>query len=233
MATTTKVQTQPLSNRTSDSNEDNPMERIQGIYESNKKVINGVLTAVLLIGAAIFAYFRLYLAPRENKASAKVFYAQQYFAADSLERALQGDGQHPGFIKVIRDYSGTKTANLCHYYAGVCYLRTGNVKNAIKQLEDFNGKGTMLSTAAAGALGSAYLEDGKTDKAIDQYKKATENKDDIAQTPMYLMNLGAAYEIAKKPEEAKKAYQRIRDEYPSSPQARDIDRTLARLGVLN
>ncbi len=115
----------------------NALERVQLTYEKNKKVINGVLTAALLIGAAIFAYFRLYLAPREEKASAKVFYAQQYFAQDSLERALQGDGQHPGFIKVIRDYGGTKTANLSHYYAGMCYLRMGNYKNAIKQLEDF------------------------------------------------------------------------------------------------
>lgn len=239
MATTTPAQAQqsqqqPLSNRTSDAADDNnALERVQVVYEKNKKLINGVLTAALLIGAAVFAYFRLYLAPREEKASAKVFYAQQYFAADSLERALQGDGQHPGFIKVIRDYGGTKTANLSHYYAGMCYLRMGNYKNAIKQLEDFDGHSTLLTTAAAGALGNAYLENGNTKKAIDQFEKASENKEDVVQTPMYLMNLGAAYEMNKQPEEAKKAYMRIRDEYPMSAQARDIDRYLARLGVLD
>jgi tetratricopeptide (TPR) repeat protein len=232
MATTTRPQ--PLSERTTDpSNDNNALERIQFTYEKNKKVINGVLTAVLLIGAAIFAYFRLYLAPREAKASAKVFYAQQYFAADSLQRALQGDGQHPGFIKIMKDYSGTKTANLCHYYAGVSYLRQGNYKNAIKQLEDFDGHGTMLSTAGAGALANAYLENGDTKKAIDGFRKASSVKEDMVQTPMYLMSLGQAYEIAKQPEEAKKAYLRIRDEYPMSAQARDIDRDLARLGVLD
>ena len=237
MATTTKtqeqVQPQPLSNRTSNVADDNALERVQLVYEKNKKVINGVLTAVLVIGAAIFAYFRLYLGPREEKAAAKVFYAQQYFAADSLERALQGDGQHPGFVKVMRDYSGTKTANVCHYYAGMCYLRMGNYKNAIKQLEDFDGKGTLLATAAAGALGSAYLESGNTKKAIDEYEKATADKEDVVQTPMYLMSLGAAYEMNKQPEEAKKAYMRIRDEFPMSTQARDIDRYLARLGVID
>jgi tetratricopeptide (TPR) repeat protein len=234
MATTTKSQPQPLSNRTSNAADDNnALERVQFAYEKNKKVINGVLTAALVIGAAIFAYFKLYMGPREEKAAAKVFYAQQYFQADSLERALQGDGQHPGFVKVMRDYSGTKTANLCHYYAGICYLRMGNYKNAIKQLEDFNGKGTLLSTAAAGALGNAYLETGNTKKAIDQYEKATSDKEDVVQTPMYLMNLGAAYEMNKQPEDAKKAYLRIRDEFPASAQARDIDRTLARLGTLD
>jgi hypothetical protein len=37
----------------------------------------------------------------------------------------------------------------------------------------------------------------------------------------------------KQPEDAKKAYLRIRDEYPMSAQAREIDRHLARLGVLD
>lgn len=236
MATTTKTQAQPqpLSNRTSNvADDNNALERVQFAYEKNKKVINGVLTAALVIAAAVFAYFKLYMGPREEKAAAKVFYAQQYFQADSLERALQGDGQHPGFVKVMRDYGGTKTANLCHYYAGICYLRLGNFKNAIKQLEDFNGKSTLLSTAAAGALGNAYLESGNTKKAIDQFEKASSDKEDVVQTPMYLMNLGAAYEMNKQPEDAKKAYLRIRDEYPMSAQARDIDRTLARLGVLD
>jgi len=231
MATTTTPQ--PLSNRTSSPEEENPIERVQDIYEKNKKVINGVITAILVIIAGLFLYFRVYLAPREEKAAAKVFYAQQYFAADSLERALQGDGSHAGFIKVIKDYSGTKTANLCHYYAGMCYLRMGDAKKAIKQLEDFDGKGTLLNAAGAGALGSAYLEDGKVDKAISQYQKASENVNDVAQTPIYLMYLAEAYEIGKKPEDAKKTYQRIKDEFPTSTQAREIDRYLARLGVLN
>jgi tetratricopeptide (TPR) repeat protein len=236
MATTTKTQAQPqpASNRTSNAaNDINALDRVQVLYEKNKKVINGVLTVALVIVAAVFAYFRLYLGPREEKAAAKVFYAQQYFSADSLERALQGDGQHPGFIKVMRDYSGTKTANICHYYAGMCYLRLGNFKSAIKQLEDFNGKGTLLSTAAAGALGNAYLESGNVKKAIDQFEKAAADKNDAVQSPMYLLNLGAAYEMNKQPEEARKAYLRIRDEYPTSTQARDIDRILARLGVLD
>ena len=87
--------------------------------------------------------------------------------------------------------------------------------------------------AAAGALGSAYLETGNTKKAIEQFEKATSDKNDVVQTPMYLMSLGAAQEMNKQPEEAKKSYLRIRDEFPNSAQARDIDRYLARLGVLD
>jgi tetratricopeptide (TPR) repeat protein len=233
MATSTKTQAKPLSNRKSTVANDDGLERLQLFYEKNKKLINGITTGVLVIGIALFAYFKLYLGPREEKAAAKVFYAQQYFAADSLQLALQGDGQHAGFIKIIRDYGGTKTANLSHYYAGICYLRLGNFKSAIKQLEDFEGKGTLLSTAAAGALGNAYLESGNTKKAIEHFQEATKDEKDVVQTPLYLAELGAAYELNKQPQEAINAYKRIRDEFPMSMQARDIDRSLARLGVLD
>lgn len=231
MSTTT--QPQPLSNRTTTvATETNAVDSIQVWYEKNKKLVTGLLAAVLVLGIGAFVYFRLYLGPRETKAAAKVYYAEQYFAADSFQRALQGDGQHPGFIKVLRDYSGTKTANLCHFYAGICYLKTGDSKKAISQLEDFNGKGTLLEATAAGALGAAYMDNGNTKKAIEQFEKASSNKEDNVQTPMFLMSLGSAYEMDKKPEDAKKAYLRIRDEYPASMQARDIDRNLARLGVI-
>ncbi|MCD6064647.1 MAG: hypothetical protein K0R82_2558, partial [Flavipsychrobacter sp.] len=51
-------------------------------------------------------------------------------------------------------------------------------------------------------------------------------------TPFYLSRAAAAYEMDKKPEEAIKAYIRIRDEYPTSAEARNVDKYLARLGEL-
>lgn len=232
MSTTT--QPQPLSNRTTTAATDsNAVDSIQFWYEKNKKLVNGAIVAILAIVVGVVGYTRFYQAPREQKAAARVYFAQQYFAADSFQRALDGDGQHWGFKRVLREYSGTKTGNLSRYYAGICYLKIGNAKEAVKQLEDFNGKGTLLESAAAGALGAAYMDNGNTKKAIEQFEKAAGNKDDVVQTPLYLMNLGTAYEMDKKPEEAKKAYLRIRDEYPTSMQARDIDRSLARLGVLD
>lgn len=214
--------------------EDNQsIQNVEVFYEKNKRNINIAGIAIVLIIGGYLAYNYLYLAPKEAKAANKSFYAEQYFASDSLDKALNGDGQHYGFLKVIKEFGGTKTANLAHYYAGVSYMKQGDTKNAIKHLEDFNGNGTFVGTAAYGLLGNAYLESGNTSKGIDNLKKATENANDVVQTPMYLFNLGAAYEMAKKPEDAKKAYERIRDEFPTSMQARDIDRYLARLGDID
>lgn len=211
----------------------NALDNLQLKYEMNKKRINTAIAVVVIAVVGFFAYNKLYKEPQEEKAANAMSFAQRYFEADSVGKALNGDGQHAGFLKVTKKYSGTKSANLAHYYAGVCYLKMGDAKNAIKELEDFNGKNTIVAFMAWGALGDAYMETGNTKKGIDAYQKATGDKDDFAVTPLYLQRLGVAYEMNNQPEEAKKAYIRVRDEFPQSMQARDMDKSLARLGVLN
>lgn len=233
MANTSRNKPQANNPQGTPTQDFNPMLTLQARYERNKKRINTIITVILLVIIGGFAYFKLYRAPQEKKAAAAITYAQRYFEADSLDKALNGDGQHSGFLKVMKKYSGTPTANLCHYYAGVCYLQKGDFKNAIKYLEDFDGEGTMLQYAAWGAMGDAYMESNNVKKGIEYYNKASGDANDIVYTPLYLYRAGMAYEIANQPEDAKKAYLRIRDEFPQSIQAREVDRNLARLGVLD
>ncbi len=211
----------------------NVFDKLAIFYEKNKKNINTVSTVIVLIAAIGFAYFKLYKAPREEKGATALSYAQRYFQVDSLNLALNGDGQHMGLLKIESKYSGTKASNLAHYYTGICYLKGGDFNNAIKQLKDFDGKGTMLQYAAWGALGDAYMENNNINKGIEYYNKAAENKNDAILTPVYLFREGLAYEMNNQPENAIKAYKRIRDEYPQSFEGRDIDKYLAHLGELN
>ena len=208
------------------------LQNVEVLYEKNKKNINIAVTVLLVLVGGFFAYKYLYIGPKETKAQNKMYYAEGQFQADSLDKALNGETGKYGFLKVIKEFGGTKSANLAHYYAGAIYMKKGDAKNAIKHLEDFDGKGTLVETAAVGMLGNAYMETGNTSKGIDNLKKATGNKNDVVQTPMYLFDLGMAYEKANKPEDAKAAYKRIRDEYPTSRQAQEIDRYLARLGEI-
>lgn len=227
-----RTRTQPGAEKITIPDEQEVLDNLQSKYEKNKKSINTAVTVILVVVVGYFAYTNLYQQPKNDKAAGAVAYAEKYFQADSLNLALNGDGQHQGFLKIIKKYDGTPTANISHYYAGVCYLRMGDFKNAIKHLEDFNGKGTIVEYAAWGALGDAYMESGNTKKGIESYEKAVKGKDNTMYNPVYLKRLGVANEIAKKPEDAKKAYTRLRDEYPMSEQARDMDKALARLGVI-
>ena len=211
----------------------NPFDKLTEFYEEKKNVINTSVSVVLVLVVGYFVYTKMIKAPNEEKAANALTYPQMYFQADSLNLALNGDGKHKGMEKVAKQFSGTNAGNLASYYEGVAYLKMGEFPKAIKALQDFDGHGTLLAYQAWGALGEAYLETGNKGKAIENFKKATSDKDDVLLTPMYLYQLGLAYIANNQTKEAKDAFKRIRDEYPKSMQARDVEKELARLGDID
>jgi tetratricopeptide (TPR) repeat protein len=169
------------------------------------------------------------MAPREQEAREQMFMAERYFEMDSLNLALNGDGMYPGFLRIIDDYSMTKSANLSKYYAGVCYLKLGNFGEAIDHLKSFRGKDEIVGPMAQGALGDAYLESNQAAKAVSAYLKAAEMKENDFTTPLFLTKAAWTYEILNDYKKALAIYERIKKEYPTSTEAREIDKYIARV----
>ena len=217
-------------------NEPSAEEKLKGVehwYQDNHKMINNVVIGILAVVLGYVAYDKFYKAPRIEKSNDAIFRAQTYFGMDSLNWALNGDGDKLGFVKIIDKFSGTPAANLSKYYAGVCYLKMGDFAKAEKYLKDFDGKGTMVADVAKGALGDALMEQNKTDDAIKAYLDASKNEDNLFLAPIYLERAGMAYEIKNNPTEAIKMYRKIKERFPMSQQARNMDKNLARLGDYN
>lgn len=206
------------------------LKGIESWYESNKKVLNGILLGVLAVVAGYFAYNKFLKAPKNKKANDAIFMSQDYFANDSMNFALNGDGNNYGAKKVIDKYGSTDAGNLAHFYAGRALLSQGKFKEAIEQLKDFDGRGTMPGTVANGCIGDAYMELNKVEEAISYYKKATSDENDMFLTPLYLERLALVYERKGSTDEAVKAFIRIKNNYPASAQARNAEKYLARLG---
>lgn len=213
--------------------ESNPLDNLMAKYEANKKRINTITSIVLVAIIGAFVYIKFVRAPRVEKAATTVAWAQRMLEVDSFNLALNGNAEHAGFLKVQKKFSGTPTANLCNHYIGVCYLHLGDFDKAIKYLKDFDGNGTLLSYASWGALGDAYMEKGDIKKGIEYYEKASGNKEDDAVTPIFLYRLAVAYEMNNQADKAKEAYKSIKSDYPRSQYAQDIDRHLARVGVID
>lgn len=201
--------------------------------DENKKSLLIILGGIFLVIGGYFAWDRLYVQPQEDEAVQNMFYAQQYFEADSLDKAIKGDGQHKGFVNIIDEYSVTKSANLAHYYLGVCYLKKGKFDDAINELKQFDTDNDILGPVAIGAMGDANMELGKTDEAISMYLKAAKVGDNKFTTPIYLMKAGGAYEDTKNYENALKIYEQIKTDYPTTTEGRDIEKYIARLKALS
>lgn len=206
------------------------IDKITGFwYQYSKQVLVGFAAVVVIVGA-ILGYYYLVSAPNEKKASEAMRYAEEYFRQDSVKLALEGDNLNPGFLKIISKYSGTKAANLAHFYAGSCYLSMGDFKSAAKHLEDFSTGEPLVKARAKCLLADADAELNKKEEAAKLYKEAgtTFEKDDYY-SPQYLFRAGYLYESMGKNKEAIEVYKLIKEKYPQFKEY-DIDKYLGRLG---
>jgi tetratricopeptide (TPR) repeat protein len=206
------------------------VNRAEEIYQRNSNLINVIGIVILVVVAGIFAYSKLYKAPRENKAQEMVFMAQHYFDKDSLNLALNGDGNNYGFLRVIDRYGDTRVGQTAKYCAGVIYIRMGQFQKGIDFLKQFDARDKIIQAEAYGLMGDAYMELGRTADGIAYYKKAGNYNDNDLISPLYLLREGIALEKAGKPSEAIAVYKQIKSKYPQSLQGREIDKFLARLG---
>jgi tetratricopeptide (TPR) repeat protein len=213
--------------------EKNPIAELQNVWERYGKAGSYALLAIIVIAAGFFAYRNLVSEPNEKKATEAMFRAEQYYRLDSAQLALNGDNINAGFLKVMARYGGTKAANLASFYAGSCYLKLGDYNNAIKYLKDFSTSVQQLQERDYGLLGDAYSELNRKEEAAEQYKKAgTYFEKDELLSPEYLFRSGYLYESMGKTQDAIAMYRLIKDKYPASQRGADIDKYLARLGVV-
>lgn len=201
--------------------------RTERFIEENQKILTIVVGAIILIILGIFAYQKFIKAPREATAQSQMFMAQKYFEMDSLSKALNGDGNYPGFLEVIDDYGATKSGNLAKYYAGIISLKQGDFENAIKYLSKFKSNDEFVGAMAEGGIGDAYLELGNQDKAISHYLKAAELKNNDLTTPLYLMRAAMVYEMAGNYDKAIELYEKIKTKHFKSAEAKDIEKYIA------
>ena len=197
----------------------------------NQNLIFGVLVGLVILIGGYLAYKTFVVAPKEKKAIAEIYKAEQLFERDSFGRALTNPGGgYPGFEGVADDFGGTATGNLANYYSGISYLNLGQYEAAISYLEDFDAEGEVLPIMRAGALGDAYSELGQLDEALGYYKDAASTNENEVLTPYYLKKTALLLEKQQKLSEAAEYYEEIQANYPKSIEAATIDKYLMRVG---
>lgn len=196
--------------------------------EKNPKTAIGITAAILLVVGGFFGY-RYYLNGQDDLAQKDMFQAIHYFEADSLNLALNGDGNNLGFLQIIDDYGRTDAANLANYYTGFIYLKQGKFPLAIFHLEDFSSDDLLVQARAYSLLGDAYMEQKDFENAAKYYSKAAGYKPNKEFTPAYLMKAGLAYEKLNNNGKAIEVYQTIIDKYWESAEFQNAKKYKARL----
>ncbi len=190
-----------------------------------------ILGALVLAVSSVFIY--RYINKNKNEtAKTDMIQAVYYFESDSLDLALNGDGNNLGFLDIIDEYGTTETGNLANFYAGSIYLKSGNFNRAISYLNEFSTNDILIQARVYSLVGDAYMELANYDDAAIYYTNAADYKPNKYFTPTYLLKAALAYEKLSDLQKAKEMYQIIVDDFYDSNEVQKAKKHLARLEVL-
>ncbi|MBK6481221.1 MAG: tetratricopeptide repeat protein [Saprospiraceae bacterium] len=206
-------------------------QKTKSFFEHNQKLISIAGGGLILLVGGLLAYFLLYQQPRQKRAIEQMMLAEQQFEKDSFRLALTNPGGgYSGFLDIIETYSGTKSANLAKYYAGICYLHLGQHDAAIEFLNDYNAKDEPTNITRLGTIGDAYSEKKDFSNAISFYKKAIAAGNNELLTPYYIKKLGMLYLYQKDMPGGLAEFKKLKSDFPLSPESTDVDKYISQAG---
>jgi predicted negative regulator of RcsB-dependent stress response len=135
----------------------------------------------------------------------------------SQERATEARKQ---FQEIINKYPHTRSAEFAHYFLGLTAADAGDNSSAERELQSVaKSSNDDLSALARFALASVYRNKNRMKDAIDLYKQLIDKPVQTVSKTTAQLELANTYQAANQPLEAKKIYEQIQKENPSTQAA--------------
>lgn len=204
------------------------ISKTEEFLEQNKKLVFSVGGALAVLVAAYFLY-NYWMTNQSQAAQNEMFQAVYYFEADSLDKALNGDGNNLGFLDIIDEYSMTDAANLAHYYAGASFLKMGEYISAVDHLDNYSSSDLLIQARAYSLIGDANVEMGNHEEAVSYYNKAANYNPNEYTSPTYLIKAAVVYELLEDYSSALGCYNIIIEKYVNASEYQTARKHKARL----
>ena len=211
--------------------------------EEHKSKLIVIAIAVAVIAAIAFGGW-YYINTQDEKASAELSTAVRTFEtpvrpagmppqpeydsfASSEERATAARKQ---FQAIADKYPHTHTAAMARYFVGLTAAQLGDNTAAENNLRQAAGASNAdLAALGKFALASVYRGENKGTQAIDLYKQLIDKPTLVVSKATAQLELAELYESQQKPDEAKKIYDQVAKDNPSSEAATFAQKRIAEL----
>jgi len=148
--------------------------------------------------------------------------------ASGAERAKAANAE---FSQVAQKYSFTQSGRIAHYFEGITLRDMGDTAGAEKQLNEVASSWDKnIAGLAKLALAGLYANANQTAKAIDLYKQLIDHPSNSVGkwTPQF--ELADLYQANNQPQDARKLYEQLQKESPTSPIGQAATQKLQALG---
>ena len=217
-------------------------------YDANKKAVQYGMLGLLVLAVAVFGTMA-WRSMSANRAAAMLAEAMTVaeapvttpVAAETGQLPTQPGGTFPSerarleaalpkFVAAADAHPASAAGMVARYRAAATLVALGRVDEGIQQYRQVVEKGTGVVAAMAKlGVADAQLAGGKFDDAVTGLKELADKPGDDVPADGVLMQLGRAYKLAGKPADARKSFQRLVDEFPTSVYSAEAKRELETL----
>lgn len=195
--------------------------------EANQNKLTWGITVLVVIVLGIIALNTYVLQPKAQEASNDNAKATVYFMQGNYEVALNGDDlECVGFEQIANENKCSQEGKLAALYTGICYYQLGDYTAAAEYLSKFSADDLNIEPAALQLLGDAYVQLEEYTKAAKAFEQAAASNNEII-APMSLKKLGFVQMELGNNKAAKVAFETIKNDYPMSAEAQDIEKYIA------
>ena len=197
--------------------------------EHKTKLAIAAIVIVIVVAGAIGGWY--YINNQDEKASADLSRAVRTLDtpvrppgvpaqpdspsfASSQERATEARKQ---FQTIVEKYPHTRSGDFARYFFGLTSAQLGDNATAERELRRVaSTHNDDLSALAKFALASVYRNLNRNKEAIDIYKKLIDKPTRTVGKVTARLELAATYQADNQPAEAKRLYEQVQKENPSS-----------------
>jgi predicted negative regulator of RcsB-dependent stress response len=217
------------------------METVSWAVEHRKTLVTVGLAAAVVLAIVLGGWY--YLQSQEQAAGTALGHALRTYEA---QVAPPGTPAQPGIITfssakdraraaqtefrtIASQYRHTRSGELARYFAALTDVELGNNSAAEQELKQVAGVHNQdLAALSKMALASIYRNTSRDADAIALYKQLIEHPATSVSKPRAQLELADLYS-SKQPQEAKKLYEQIAKENPTSPAAQMANSHLSEL----
>ncbi len=214
--------TQKHHNESVDTNIESLSKAESFIAKNGKNIAIGVVAAVVIVVGILI--LNAISDKKDLKANEAFTFIEQEALSmgDSLANAVSLEN-----LELYLDEYGRHAAGIATFDAGVAAYTAKDYNKAIEYFSEYKSDDATFNARALACIGDCYAQLGNYEKAYDNYVLAVEEVDNEFASE-YAFRAGLAAEKLGKNAEALAMYEIIKNKYPATPRAMEIEKYISR-----
>ena len=143
----------------------------QFVDQNRKQLTLGLGGAAALI-LIVIGYSSLVVAPKNTAAEEASFMAEHYFAKDSADLAMLGDGLNAGLEEILSDHSGTPAAARAAFELGIMHRDAARFDEAVEAFNQAGFSDNVFGPLTDANIGDCLVELGDLEGAEGHFASA-------------------------------------------------------------